>query len=135
MVRSHGAEKGDWENEKRWLESRIGDLEGSTKRLERDVEKSESRYACLADRVFVYASARVSSVNGLLTLLFASILTFSLDHLSVAELKLKHRREAKGLLLDISYLKTKFTRENTFREDLSLQKEYLLILIGDLSRQ
>jgi hypothetical protein len=62
---------------------------------------------------------------------FASLLRF----VRVAEMKLKSRREAKGLLLDISYLKTKFTRENSFREDLSLQKEYLLILIGGLSRQ
>ena len=48
---------------------------------------------------------------------------------------MRHKQECKALLLDIRYLKVKFTRENTFREDLSLQKEYLLILIGKLSRQ
>ena len=54
---------------------------------------------------------------------------------SESALKSRHKQECKALLLDIRYLKVKFTRENTFREDLSLQKEYLLILIGKLSRQ
>lgn len=58
-----------------------------------------------------------------------------MDRVSLSNIKTRHSKESKGLLVDIRYLKQKFTRENTFREDLSLQKEYLLILIGQLSRQ
>ncbi|KAL7414939.1 hypothetical protein BDY24DRAFT_23135 [Mrakia frigida] len=50
-------------------------------------------------------------------------------------LKAEHRLHSKSFLLQIEYYKKKFTRENTFRNDLSMQKAYLLILIGKLSRQ
>jgi hypothetical protein len=47
-----------------------------------------------------------------------------------AKLHVQHRSEAKGLLAEIRYLKIKFTRENSFRDDLILQKEYLLDMVG-----
>lgn len=40
-------------------------------------------------------------------------------------------QEAKGLLVMIRYLKTRVTREATFRGDMSYQKEYLGMLIRE----
>jgi hypothetical protein len=41
MIRAEGLERGRWEVEKRDLEGRVGELEGSRKRLEKDVLKAE----------------------------------------------------------------------------------------------
>lgn len=49
--------------------------------------------------------------------------------------KAKHRKETLGIFTEVKHLKAVISRETTFRADLSLQKEYLLILIGQLSRQ
>ncbi|KIK90884.1 hypothetical protein PAXRUDRAFT_831297 [Paxillus rubicundulus Ve08.2h10] len=46
------------------------------------------------------------------------------------ELKVQHKHECKGLIVQIRYLKAKFTRESTLRDDLSYQKQYLLILLS-----
>ena len=50
-------------------------------------------------------------------------------------LRNQHRLECKGLIVQIHYLKAKFTRENTLRMDLSYQKRYLLILLGRRERR
>lgn len=55
---------------------------------------------------------------------------FYRDAKQVAELKIQHNKECKGLIVQIRYLKAKFIRESTFREDLTWQKEYLLVLLG-----
>jgi len=47
----------------------------------------------------------------------------------VATLKIQHNKECKGLMVQIRYLKAKFTREAIFRDDLSYQKKYLLVLL------
>ncbi|KAF9224049.1 hypothetical protein BS17DRAFT_880101 [Gyrodon lividus] len=46
------------------------------------------------------------------------------------ELKAQHKQECKGLIVQIRYLKAKFTRESTLRDDLSYQKQYLLVLLS-----
>ncbi|KAG6381723.1 hypothetical protein JVT61DRAFT_327 [Boletus reticuloceps] len=46
------------------------------------------------------------------------------------ELKAQHKRECKGLIVQIRYLKVKFARESTLRDDLSYQKRYLLVLLS-----
>ncbi|KAF8553566.1 hypothetical protein OG21DRAFT_1414081, partial [Imleria badia] len=46
------------------------------------------------------------------------------------ELKVQHKQECKGLIVQIRYLKAKFTRESTLRDDLSYQKQYLLVLLA-----
>ncbi|KZV68006.1 hypothetical protein PENSPDRAFT_583044 [Peniophora sp. CONT] len=45
-------------------------------------------------------------------------------------LRSQHKLESKGLIVQINYLKAKFTRENTLRIDLSYQKRYLLVLLA-----
>lgn len=54
---------------------------------------------------------------------------------SIDTLKSRHRKETQGIFVEVKHLKAVILRESTFRSDLSLQKEYLLILIGQLSRQ
>jgi len=53
----------------------------------------------------------------------------------VARLRLQHNKECKGLLLQIRYLKDKFTRESTFRIELAYQKNYLLTIISHLEKK
>lgn len=60
-------------------------------------------------------------------------LLFQLMSLCVRQLntlKLRHKDECKGLIVQIRYLKAKFTRENDMRVHLTHQKEYLLILLS-----
>lgn len=56
------------------------------------------------------------------------------DQSQLAELKLKHNKECKGLFIRIRYLNAKFARETTFREDLKYQKNYLLALLAQSER-
>ncbi|KAG1902708.1 uncharacterized protein F5891DRAFT_948764, partial [Suillus fuscotomentosus] len=42
-----------------------------------------------------------------------------------------HKEECKGLVVQIRYLKAKFTRESTLRDDLVYQKHYLLVLLSN----
>jgi len=51
---------------------------------------------------------------------------------SVDNLKSIHKKECKGLFVQIRYLKTKFTREAALRADLGYQKQYLLIVLSQL---
>ncbi|KAF8075138.1 hypothetical protein FPV67DRAFT_1605655 [Lyophyllum atratum] len=62
------------------------------------------------------------------------------DHVCVADerqlsaMKLQHNQECKGLFVQIKYLKAKFTRESSFRNDLSYQKHHLLFLLAQLEK-
>ncbi|TDL23585.1 hypothetical protein BD410DRAFT_720667 [Rickenella mellea] len=49
---------------------------------------------------------------------------------SVELLRAQHNKECKGLIVQIRYLKAKFTRESSLRSDLGYQKQYLLILLS-----
>ncbi len=51
---------------------------------------------------------------------------------SMDDLKLIHKKECKGLFVQIRYLKAKFTREAALRADLGYQKQYLLIVLSQL---
>lgn len=51
------------------------------------------------------------------------------DASAVGALRVQHKEEAKGLMLQIRYLKAKWTRENVLRVGLSEQKKYLLVLL------
>jgi len=53
----------------------------------------------------------------------------------VARLQLQHNKECKGLLVQIRYLKDKFTRESTFRIELAYQKNYVLRIISHLEKK
>lgn len=55
---------------------------------------------------------------------------FSIDDGQLDELRVQHKQECKGLVVQIRYLKAKFTRESTLRDDLSYQKQYLLVLLA-----
>ncbi|KZT07323.1 uncharacterized protein LAESUDRAFT_124198 [Laetiporus sulphureus 93-53] len=56
------------------------------------------------------------------------------DEQQVATMKSQHNKECKGLLVQIHYLKAKFTRESTLRSDLGYQKHYLLVLLARFER-
>ncbi len=53
----------------------------------------------------------------------------------LSALRDQHKLESKGLIVQIHYLKAKFTRENTLRMDLSYQKRYLLVLLSRRERR
>ncbi|KIY44938.1 hypothetical protein FISHEDRAFT_67199 [Fistulina hepatica ATCC 64428] len=52
----------------------------------------------------------------------------------LAAIKLQHSKECKGLIIQIRYLKAKFTRESSLRFDLAYQKQYLLVLLSKFER-
>lgn len=52
----------------------------------------------------------------------------------MSALKLQHNKECKGLLVQIRYLKAKFTREALFRDHLGYQKQYLLEILSQFER-
>ncbi|KAH9940729.1 uncharacterized protein BXZ73DRAFT_42510 [Epithele typhae] len=56
------------------------------------------------------------------------------DDEQLMQLKLKHKLECKGLVVQIKYLKAKFSRESTFRSELGFQKRWLLTLMGQSER-
>ncbi|KXN84255.1 hypothetical protein AN958_12828 [Leucoagaricus sp. SymC.cos] len=56
------------------------------------------------------------------------------DDRQVSALKLQHNKECKGLLVQIRYLKAKFTREALFRDHLGYQKQYLLEVLSQFER-
>jgi hypothetical protein len=45
-------------------------------------------------------------------------------------LRNQHKQECKGLIVQIKYLKAKYTRESTMRSDLGFQKHYLLVILS-----
>ena len=48
---------------------------------------------------------------------------------------IKHKKQCKGLMVQIRYLKAKFTRESSFRADLVSQKQYLLSQVERFGRR
>ncbi|KAH9951077.1 hypothetical protein B0H21DRAFT_855438 [Amylocystis lapponica] len=56
------------------------------------------------------------------------------DGEQLVALKLQHNKECKGLIVQIRYLKAKFTRESAWRCDLGYQKKYLLVLLARLEK-
>lgn len=56
------------------------------------------------------------------------------DEQQLQSVKIQHKNECKGLVVQIRYLKAKFTRESTLRCDLGYQKRYLLALLGRSER-
>ncbi|KAJ3717958.1 hypothetical protein C8R42DRAFT_724167 [Lentinula raphanica] len=58
----------------------------------------------------------------------------AMDDRQLSALKLRHNKEAKGLIVQIRYLKAKFTRESMLRFDLAYQKQYLLILLKQFEK-
>lgn len=59
----------------------------------------------------------------------------SRDDNQLSKLKIQHNKECKGLIVQIRYLKAKFTRESLFREDLTYQKHYLLVLLQQFEKR
>lgn len=56
------------------------------------------------------------------------------DEGHLTSLRMQHKNECKGLIVQIRYLKAKFTRESTLRSDLGFQKGYLLALLARSER-
>ncbi|KAF8639093.1 hypothetical protein AX17_001738 [Amanita inopinata Kibby_2008] len=56
--------------------------------------------------------------------------TCAVDDGQLSAMKLQHNKESKGLIVQIRYLKAKFTRESTMRSNLCYQKQYLLLLLA-----
>jgi len=57
------------------------------------------------------------------------------DEMQISKMKLQHNKECKGLMVQIRYLKAKFTREACFRGDLTYQKRYLLVLLSQFEKR
>ncbi|KAK6967117.1 PACT-coil-coil domain-containing protein [Favolaschia claudopus] len=57
-----------------------------------------------------------------------------MDDRQLSALKLQHNKECKGLMVQIRYLKAKFTRESSMRSSLCYQKDYLLILLSKFEK-
>lgn len=57
------------------------------------------------------------------------------DEGQLSVLKMQHKNECKGLVVQIKYLKAKWTRESTLRSDLGYQKQYLLVLLARCERK
>ncbi|WVR09164.1 hypothetical protein IAU60_006226 [Kwoniella sp. DSM 27419] len=55
------------------------------------------------------------------------------DAQALVDQKAHFKAQSRELASQIRYLKAKFTRESTFRNALSLQKRYLLLLVGGMS--
>ena len=53
----------------------------------------------------------------------------------LVSLKSQHKNECKGLIVQIKYLKAKWTRESSLRSDLGYQKQYLLVLLARSERR
>lgn len=53
----------------------------------------------------------------------------------LSTLKLQHNKECKGLIVQIRYLKAKFTREALFRDHLGYQKQYLLTILSQFEKR
>jgi hypothetical protein len=62
-------------------------------------------------------------------------LTGCSDERAVTALKTQHGREAKGLIVQIRYLKAKCAREGALRADLGFQKDYLLVLLAQFEKR
>lgn len=52
---------------------------------------------------------------------------------SALEQRQKYKVQTRRLSAQIEYLKAKYTRENTFRNALALQKKFLLLMVGGMS--
>lgn len=53
----------------------------------------------------------------------------------LADIKLQHKKECKGLMVQIRFLKARFTREEGLRTCLVEQKRYLLVLLARSERK
>ena len=69
------------------------------------------------------------------TLIYIFSGSSSNDTVELTALKLQHKNECKGLIVQIKYLKAKWTRESTLRSDLGYQKQYLLVLLARCERR
>ena len=65
---------------------------------------------------------------------FRHLTKYCSDADKVGKLKLQHNKECKGLMVQIRYLKAKFSRESVFRENLTSQKQYLLTLLKQFEK-
>ncbi|GJE98540.1 PACT-coil-coil domain-containing protein [Phanerochaete sordida] len=62
------------------------------------------------------------------------VCTGAADDTQIVALKAQHKNECKGLLVQIKYLKAKWTRESSLRSDLGYQKQYLIVLLARCER-
>jgi chromosome segregation ATPase len=68
-------------------------------------------------------------VASVLSLQRLKLIAICRDVGQLSAIKVQHNKECKGLIVQIRYLKAKFTRESTLRYDLGYQKQYLLVLL------
>ncbi|KZT52372.1 hypothetical protein CALCODRAFT_502374 [Calocera cornea HHB12733] len=57
------------------------------------------------------------------------------DSEEIEQLRIQHKKECKGLIVQIHYLKDMYKRETVFRMDLSYQKRYLLGVLARTANQ
>jgi hypothetical protein len=95
-------------------------------------QREKARRAKEDLRTHVCSSAYVPSV---MTCQKRNLTTICRDDGQLSAVKVQHNRECKGLIVQIRYLKAKFTRESTLRCDLGYQKQYLLTLLTKFEKR
>ena len=76
------------------------------------------------------------SDNGILpSLALKAGLFLCSDESALAVIRLQHNKECKGLIVQIRYLKAKFTRESSWRSNLIYQKQYLMVLLSQFEKR
>ncbi|KLO12697.1 hypothetical protein SCHPADRAFT_971393 [Schizopora paradoxa] len=88
---------------------------------ERKAKQSRSQIRLLRDQLESQNHLQVTNVDPYL-------------RRSIGDLKSIHKKECKGLFVQIRYLKAKFTREAALRADLGYQKQYLLVVLSRLEK-
>jgi len=116
------------EERARKAESGQNQLKTTLKLLKEELEgeKGKSRKALEGWKSHVCVAGYVLRAIGSTTVLTHG----SRDDGQAVALKNQHKQECKGLIIQIKYLKAKYTRESTMRSDLGFQKHYLLVLLS-----
>ncbi|KAF8216666.1 hypothetical protein K438DRAFT_1953574 [Mycena galopus ATCC 62051] len=142
VARSVAALEADLKRVRRDAEAFGRDLKLLRSEKER-LEAKQKEEAQIADRTRKQSQSQIRILNEQLEAQRAKTLRAKdelqshvcvMDDRQLSALKLQHNKECKGLMVQIRYLKAKFTRESSFRSDLCYQKEYLLVLLSQFEK-
>lgn len=111
-----------------------------TARAERARKQSQTQIRLLSDQLESQKAKTARAKEGLQrhvcsyvcspSVCLAAPIELIRDDQQLEALEAQHKQECKGLIVQIRYLKAKFTRESTLRDGLSYQKQYLLVLLS-----
>ncbi|KAI0072304.1 hypothetical protein K474DRAFT_413030 [Panus rudis PR-1116 ss-1] len=110
------------------LEEEKEERKEQVRKMERAQKQSESRIRVLTEELDRYKEKMRESEDRWRSHVCAA------DEQQLVAVKAQHKNECKGLVVQIKYLKAKFTRESVLRSDLGYQKRYLLALLDRSQR-